>query len=451
MEPLELKSDQWLGIHLDSDTYAPGDTITGYVYRERSISTPDAIISCCLHGGAKVIFDRDARDVSQFSLLACRGEPDIIHRGPLHIRKRTSQQWPFSLNVPTYADSTLNTGNTSTACTPVGATDHQLPPTYQLSLDNVVNIFVEYFVVVNFMFEGFGTQMIKSLHPFKLVQYSPNPPIADFGIRVCRYPKSMTSTRLIPGMQEGRSSLLGWTKRSLSRLDDPTFTYELIFGFPTKIQMDNPTPIPLQLVVIPNWETTSEIIQNVPQQFKLLSMKVLLVTCTKVMTKSGREKCYTRPVDLCISKALDRLQKEVLIPCDSDWDPIDIGEMTNLRVGLRQFGFHTMSTGEKCTPSFRTYNMTVTHRLQWKIEAKVAGQTVTIEGQANVLVLRSSDEREHSTQGQDAYEIGRSLDMGVGSSEVEEDESWIRPPPENDAPPSFADATVMDRIIETRR
>ncbi|KAL6922961.1 hypothetical protein FSST1_000235 [Fusarium sambucinum] len=452
MEPLEPKSDKRLGIRLDSDTYAPGDTITGFAYRATPISTPNAQVLCCLHGGASVVSKHDATIDSSFDFLTCHGESSSLYNGPLNIGFRSHERWSFSIEIPTCADSTINMGNTSATYAPVGTTDHQLPPTYTLCSPGVISAYVQYFVVVKLIYGG--SEQVEELqagHPFRMVQYSPNPPIADFAIRVWRYPKSIKSNLLIPGMEEEKISLFGWKKRSMSRSHDPTFKYELLFGFPTRIQMDNPTPIPLRLVVFPNWEKTTEIIQNVPQQFTLLFIKVSLVTCTKVIAKCGREKFYTRAVDLCLSKAMDRLHKEVLIPCVSRWDPVDVGEMLNLHLGLTQVGFNTSYPAEKCTPSFRTYNMTVTHKLQWILEAKVAGQVFSAKGEANVLLLRSSDEREHSTQGQNAYEIGRTLDTELGLFEAEEDDSWIRPPPEDDAPPSFADAIVMDRIIEPRR
>ncbi|RGP72172.1 hypothetical protein FSPOR_2844 [Fusarium sporotrichioides] len=446
MRPSPLKSNPWLGIHLVSDTYAPGDTITGYVYRKTPISTPDALVSCCLHGGASVDSNHDLGMISSFTLLTCHGESNILYRGPLRIQDNNSERWSFSLKVPIYADSTTNASNTFTSFTQVGATDHQLPPTYALYSADVIGIFVEYFVSVKLIFDVHErTQMLDARHPFKLVQYSPHPPIADFALGVWRYPRSMRGTHLIPGIQRERASLFGWTKRSLSRTDGPIFTYDLLFGFPTRIQLDNPTPIPLRLVVFPKWEETTDIIQNVPQKCTLLSIKVLLVTRTKIMTRRGREKYYTNTVDLGVPKAMSRLQNEILIPCVSSWDPVDIGEMINLRIGLQETGFPYASKKEEFTPSFRTYNMTVTHRIQCAIKVKVAGESFSVKGEANVLLLRSSDEREQSSRGQDASTMDEDLDTELGIFEAEEDDSWIRPPPEDDAPPSFADIIVMGR------
>ncbi|GKU06075.1 hypothetical protein FLAG1_10794 [Fusarium langsethiae] len=362
MRPSPLKSNPWLGIHLDSDTYAPGDTITGYVYRKTPISTPDALVSCCLHGGASVDSNHDLGMISSFTLLTCHGESNILYRGPLRIQDNNSERWSFSLKVPIYADSTTDAGNTFTSFTQVGATDHQLPPTYALYSADVIGIFVEYFVSVKLIFDVHErTQMLDARHPFKLVQYSPHPPIADFALGVWRYPR------------------------------------------------------------------------------------ILLVTRTKIMTRRGREKYYTNTVDLGVPKAMSRLQNEILIPCVSSWDPVDIGEMINLRIGLQETGFPYASKKEEFTPSFRTYNMTVTHRIQCSIKVKVAGESFSVKGEANVLLLRSSDEREQSSRGQDASTMDEDLDTELGLSEAEEDDSWIRPPPEDDAPPSFADAIVMGR------
>ncbi|KAK6709547.1 hypothetical protein SNK04_010493 [Fusarium graminearum] len=153
------------------------------------------------------------------------------------------------------------------------------------------------------------------------------------------------------------------------------------------------------------------------------------------MTRHGTEKYYTKAVDLGVSNAMDDLQDEIQIPCTSSWEPVDVGEMIDLRI--TSAGITCGWKEEQFTPSFRTYNMTVTHKLRWDIEFKVAGDTLFVKGEANVLLLRSCDEREQSTR-------------GLGVSEVEEDDSWIRPPPEDDAPPSFADAMVMGRRIDNQ-
>ncbi|EKJ72488.1 hypothetical protein FPSE_07369 [Fusarium pseudograminearum CS3096] len=436
MQPLTTKSSPWLGIHLDRNTYAPGDTITGFVHRTTPIITIDAEVTCCLHGRASIVSGLDTRLNSKFNLLTCNERPDEIYRGPLYSLNNMVERWPFSLKIPTCADSTTNTGSTLASYMPTGAMDHQLPPTYSLYSTGVIGVFVEYFVSAKILFYEYdGVKRVQAWHPFKLVQYSPNPPIADFAVRVWRYPGSVRSTRLIPGRQDERGSLFSWAKRSSSRPGDPTLKFELLFGFPTRIQLDNQTPIPLRLAVFPNWDKTSEIIKNVPQKFRLLLIKVSLVTCTKVMTRHGTEKYYTKAVNLGVSNAIDNLQDEIQIPCTSSWEPIDVGKMIDLRITSKWITCGWKE--EQFTPSFRTYNMTVTHKLRWDIEFKVAGDTLFVKGEANVLLLRSCDEREQSNR-------------GLGLSEVEEDDSWIRPPPEDEAPPSFADAIVMGRRIDSQ-
>ncbi|PCD32277.1 hypothetical protein FGRA07_09529 [Fusarium graminearum] len=436
MQPLTTKSSPWLGIHLDRDTYAPGDTITGFVYRTTPICTIDAEVSCYLHGRASVVSGLDPRLDSKFTLLTCNSGDNILFSGPLYTHNNKIERWNFSLEIPTCADSTANTGITLASYMPTAATDHQLPPTYSLYSMNVIGVFVEYFVSAKILFyERDEVQRVQAWHPIKLVHYSPNPPIADFAVKVRRYPGNVKSSRLIPGRQDEKSSLFSWAKRSSSRPSDPTFTFELVFGFPTRIQLDNQTPIPLRLAVFPNWGESSDILKNLPQKFKLLLMKVSLVTCTKVMTRHGTEKYYTKAVDLGVSNAMDDLQDEIQIPCTSSWEPVDVGEMIDLRI--TSAGITCGWKEEQFTPSFRTYNMTVTHKLRWDIEFKVAGDTLFVKGEANVLLLRSCDEREQSTR-------------GLGVSEVEEDDSWIRPPPEDDAPPSFADAMVMGRRIDNQ-
>jgi hypothetical protein len=248
MHPETLKSDPYLGIRLDSDTYSPGDTITGHIYRSDFISTRDAFLTCCLHGEAAVVSGKNTSNDSVFILLSCHQMPDMLHSGPLHTKTRNQERrWPFSFKIPLYADSTENKDNRSASYMPVGAMGHVLPPTYGLNSPGGSGAFVHYFVSAKLIYIRHDTPVVlHALHPFKLIDYSPNPPIADFALKRWQHPHSVRCASLIPG-----KSLSHWIKRS-SRRDDPVFTFDLLFELPTIIQLDNPTSIPLRLVINPN-------------------------------------------------------------------------------------------------------------------------------------------------------------------------------------------------------
>ncbi|RGP80756.1 hypothetical protein FLONG3_1096 [Fusarium longipes] len=446
MHPETLKSNRSLGIRLDKDTYAPGDTITGHVYRKSFISSPQGAVSCCFHAGASVDFGPNRHDNSAFTLLSCHQQPELLFCGPLYIFNTSKEeQWPFSFEIPIYADSTCNKDNRSPSYTPVGATDHVLPPTYAFYSPGVVVAYVEYCIVAKIEYYDLNkTILTTAKHPVKLVHYSPNPPIVDFKVKRCRYPRSVSFPSLTPGRQDSRLS--HWVKRSSRKTHDPAFAFELSLELPTIIQLDNPSPIPLRLAIHPNWEETWEILKNLPQKFTLTSVKVLLVTYTNVMTKGMIEKQYIQTVDLGVLKALERLSNEVQIPCTDQWDPVDIGQMINLRIGLKKTGFpFGRRVKNDFTPSFRTYNMTLTHGLQWNIEAKVAGEKLSFDGEADILLLRSSDQREQSPSPVEEPIITDARQA------LDEDDSWIRPPPEEEAPPSFVDALVTSDAVAQER
>jgi hypothetical protein len=191
------------------------------------------------------------------------------------------------------------------------------------------------------------------------------------------------------------------------------------------------------------------------QKVRLTSVEIQLVTYTKALTPRMGERRYTKAIDLGVSKTMDQLRSEIHIPCTSQWDPVDIREMIGFRVGLQETRFHcAWSAPKEFTPSFRTYSMTVTHKLKWTIRVKIAGESFCVKGKADLLLLRSSEEQEHSGQDQHPSPVYVSPDTGSRlpeSGEDEEDDSWIIPPPEEEAPPSFADAMVMARHGSSER
>ncbi|CAG7554653.1 unnamed protein product [Fusarium equiseti] len=376
-------------------------------------------------------FGSSEKSYSCFALVrTCQDNPGILRRGPLRIKKGKDRSWSFSFIVPVFADPRENEQTSSPSYTPVGAAGHQLPPSYTLHKYGIVTACVEYQVCAKLIYLDAEerTQVAHAIHPFKLIHYSPYPPITYSAVKRWRHPKSIRSPRLLPGAK----FLLA--KRSLSRNSNPEFKFDLLFELPSTIQLDNPAPIPLRLSIDPKWEESDK----------------------RLGGEGERE--FTTELNLDLSRAIHRLRGEINIPCASSWGPVDVGELINFRLGLiHETGFPKPSMNMEITPSFRTYNMTVTHRLAWKIQVKIAGEAFIVGGKADVLILRSSDGRiPRGWEGNPYLPAGTETETETEVAEADsrspslwdqEDDSWIAPPPEDEAPPSFTDACSLRLLV----
>ena len=130
MPPRAPKNSPSLGIRLDQETYAPGGTITGHIYRQRPIVSPFVRVVCSLQGFTSAGRVRNYGD-NAFSLFAGNWcEPDIF-RCPLHIEAGDEERWSFSLRIPLFVDDNRNPGGYGPSSIPAGER-HQLLPTYVL-------------------------------------------------------------------------------------------------------------------------------------------------------------------------------------------------------------------------------------------------------------------------------------------------------------------------------
>ena len=181
MNPETIQRSRELAIHLDKDAYFPGETMSGLIYREAFINTRSAVVMVCIHGESKVLLESIGSAKKYYSCFVlartCQKDPCILRRGPLRIWDGEGECWRFSFKIPFFADSTENEQTSSPSYTPVGATNHQVPPSYTLQKHGIVNACVEYYVCAKLLYPtGAGgttwTKVVNSTHPFKLVQRS---------------------------------------------------------------------------------------------------------------------------------------------------------------------------------------------------------------------------------------------------------------------------------------
>ncbi|RBQ79286.1 hypothetical protein FVER14953_09956 [Fusarium verticillioides] len=452
-----------LGIRLEENqhSYSPGDTIIGYVYRKSPVVSPDSSVTISLSGRAKskIVIHRASTNTTtsyrgRFNLIPESACSQNIFQGPLHIESGGDEQtWPFAITLPKYVDPRyLQGGRQDQSYLPLGATDHILPSTFTLRSIGETEGFVEYFMKATLRATAKGhVNVTEAVLPFDVINLSPDPPIADFGLKGSRSRQTMSSYRLVPGTEDVKLSFSQKIKQSFSTSSVPELVCNLLVDVPTVIQLENPTPIPFKLRVVPDLNATSEIIRQIPQKVKLTSVSMRIVSSTEVISEGtlfSQTNEKREENDLCVESAMNRIQGDIYIPCTDEGPPLDIGAILGLRLEqLRPGSPHRPSSLVKLNPTFTTYNIRHSHRLTWKVIGEIAEERFSALGAVPLKILMPSDERgrlgdKTSVQ---RTETEATFDGAPGPSQLQRNESWIQPPDEDDAPPSFTEVVEEDK------
>ncbi|KAH8688449.1 hypothetical protein BGZ61DRAFT_453226 [Ilyonectria robusta] len=452
-----VHSTPMLGIRLEGGQteFAPGDTVTGCVYRQAQIVSPDASIILRLHGRTKsrIHFSRGDLGVEtyrgRFNLINTADHTQTLFQGPLHLPDGSDEQvWPFTITLPKYVDHTT-LGKVPELCSwlpytggdvatrPLPSTFHQQHSGFRATIEG----FVEYFLRAELNVAGQGSSDVKeAVLPLNVRTLDPNAPIADFKLMPFRSPRTLSSFRLIPGNEDVELSFSQKTKRLFGSKKVPTIKFNVEVDFPTVIQLENPNHIPFLVRLIPDWEKSSAVLKGVEQKVRLRQFTMSIMAQTEVMCEgTSAPHCADDrgELDLNIPPALAGIASEIYIPCSDKAPPVDIGKMINLRVGgqgrLGQVG-PEISRG-KLYPTFKTYNILHTHKLNWQIRVEIAKEDFIITGSAKVTLLTPSDE-------------GQSQKTSAPDPALQTSESWMEPPAEEQAPPSFTQVQAEDTILK---
>ncbi|KAF4443761.1 hypothetical protein F53441_11364 [Fusarium austroafricanum] len=141
--------------------------------------------------------------------------------------------------------------------------------------------------------------------------------------------------------------------------------------------------------------------------------------------------------------AINALGTTLYIPFD-DEPPLDIGELINLRLGRSTAGFpRQLNSGRNVfSPSFTTFNIRHWHRLHWELRGEIMGERFNVTGAVPLKILAPSDELGQPVQ---SSLVGSGSDMdAIAGPSMQRNESWIQPPDEEQAPPSFAQVQKED-------
>lgn len=437
MPPTQPKLGPALTITLDNDRklFAPGDTITGYVSREAHVVSAATGVAISLFGrteskqadtgnrlpNGNYVQNKLREYFGRFKLIDERETAQMIFEGPLHIPPDGEpQRWPFTMTIPTFVDpDVLAPGvpqeESFLALDAHSVAGHGLPSTFY-DHTRRFDVLVEYYLQADIHYHNQGVNKVENaVLPLCVRNIYPEHPIVDFQPRGIRHNNSVVTQRLVPGMEEAKLTFSQKTQKLFHAPSVPAFHFQLQVEAPSVVQLDNASPIPLPVRIIPDRVQTSDIIKDVPQKVKLTSISVQIKAITHVVSGGEYGKNtgdFSKETDL-ISRTVQR--QDIEIPCSEKVPALDVGEIVGLRIRSR-FG------DKELYPSFTTYNIRHSHKLKWEIEGTVAGESFKSSSESDMRVLPPS------------------VDPAPIYSPAEDDmTSWIHPPDE-DEPPSFAQA-----------
>ncbi|KAI9150770.1 hypothetical protein HJFPF1_10547 [Paramyrothecium foliicola] len=457
MPPTHQKNSPALAITLDGDeqhaVFSSGDTIIGHVIRKHQGVSPCARVTIKLCGRAKakiVRNDSDSRRTyrSRFPLIDEALSCQTLHEGPIHVAPGgDSLSWPFAVVIPTKVSSKL----AKMVCASFLPLDgdnvalQTLPPSIEASggrLGSEMDAFVEYWLEATLKVDGQGEMhgTYDAIRPIALRQYRPGPPMTDLGLKIYYRPSFFTSKRLIPGMEDADVSTRDKMKKLFAPSSVPTLRFQLEIVLPSVIQLE-PTassveqslakPISVLMRLTPLIKDTSEILQGVPHEVKLRSLRFDLESRT-VACADGTFQPHTEDTDNEISLITPSHQSflksnPVRLLCSPESKLVDVGELINLRANHLGPQGHRPTPLTKIYPSMETYNIRHMHVLKWGVELELAGEDTTVGGSFPIRVVDSYDPRIAQNTSSAPPALGRG-------------DSWVQPPVEQDVPPTFEES-----------
>ena len=352
---------------------------------------------------------------------------------------------PFAIEIPTHVPFALS-GTDQASLLPLDAAsvaEQRLPSTILApSRHSRLEAFVEYFLEAKLVIKG-GLEHSATL-PIVVRDYVDGPPITSNRTKSSGQLCSISSPRLLPGMQDAELSTKDKMKMLFGTSSVPRYGFRLQVGAPSVVQLEHPDPISFTLRAVPDWKYASEGLVGVPQKIWMRDMHMTLTSNTMAMT-DGTWGNYDRDsddkIDIPIGRtfAASALQgKKIIIPCTDEWPPMDLGKDLGFRLG------YTGSTGvwkrapdlvDKVYPTTKTYNFQVSHVLSWEIVLDVVGKEVRVRGSQAVEILPSVRPQ------------GESYAKPPPEQDLPRSESWIQPPAEGDAPPSFTQVQKEDMMM----
>lgn len=452
-----------LGIHLVGGTeqyYVPGDTIHGNVFRGDHLVTPRARIRISLVGrsvshAADTANARDVYYATQFDLFDESDTTQVLYDGPVHIEHGGAALWPFELTIPLTASAVAlsSSGGQKSSHHPFGS---NVPGSLRLPLSfdgNNIGLFdfgcafVEYVLVAELsVFSHKSGQIDQATQPIELKSGAVVRPLEDWRLRTKTLPWSVTSYGLVPDMQDTGLSLSQQARRLFHSSKVPTFLCSINVDMPTTIQLENPAPIPIHIHARPRCARTSEAIRDIPQQIRLRGMSIVLEIVTEVKAMGSVVAHYgigRNKTDLEVDAAISALGTDVLIPCNLDGPPLDLGTSIAFRIGKHGRIGQTKRSPCQIYPTSTVFNIKRTYRFHWTVKLSLAGKDEKFSGSQGVMILPPIKTDEDSIPGQQNPEPATDVAPPLVA---DRDGSQTQKTANDDAPPTFTE-TIQENEV----
>lgn len=98
-------------------------------------------------------------------------------------------------------------------------------------------------------------------------------------------------------MRDVDLSLVQKTRKILGLSSVPGFSFEVVMSVPVAIQLDDSSPIPLVMRVIPRRDGSSSDIWDVVQRVDVIAVKMSILSKVEILLKPSEESFYKIPND----------------------------------------------------------------------------------------------------------------------------------------------------------
>lgn len=397
-------------------TFAAGDTVIGSVGRSALLVTPEATVTLRLLGRAKTKIEvsrgNNRHDVYRsrfnfFTSLPPGATRRVVFRGPVHIPEGGAHSWPFSVAVPSAPWVSPVPGGPAqdSSFLPLTAADiprHALPGTFR-SGDNGFttssDCFVEYYLEAALRYsKGSSVEVATATLPLTLRHPSTALPITDFQLQPRGWDKYVRSYLLVPGQETARLSFRQKSQKLFGSSKVPQFQFTVRVAVPSVIQLDNPAPIPVQLLIVPRDGPGSAAKGASSPSVTLNHVKLGLRSETLVVAPGNwggiHDDRQSVGRHLALEDAFRGLAEPVVIP--SGDEPVDVGALLQLRLSAGGLYSNNKRLGSVPVihPGFTTYNIRHRNTLKWTISYTVVGEKQKIEFESAVTILAPAECRQ---------------------------------------------------------
>jgi hypothetical protein len=413
MDPTQTTGSDQLKISVAAPplwTYIAGDSIIGSVNRCPHVVVPDAIISIALIGHARTSIERDARNSAKkyhgvWELFEFA--PQILYRGPVPKAGSSDTDMitiPFEINIPkTTSLPALDDHAQAESFIPLHAgyiAQHPLSGSFSSEWPGAKSC-IDYHLQAQMQYMQDGSpQIYRATAPIILGHPTVDPSTICFALQRRSISSRVSGNRMLPSSQNENLSLMQKTQKMFSLSKKPGFYFTVDMLMPLHIQLDNPTPFPLILRVVPQEKGSEDVRKDIVQLIKINWMRLSISSQVEIVCKpDGSSSCHKLPKDENVftqSLGLEQVFPELKEPIVTFSGPrdqqINIGNILQLVLrhdGLRSGG-KRLSQSLSIQPSFVTFNIRLSHSLIWDMSLDIAGETKTFSTGAGLTIHNSA-------------------------------------------------------------